>query len=88
MSPVTEADFRIQRTIEYCLTRLYPGLSVKGEEDPKNYMKYEPQVKEDQLRRARVGDPPLKWCDWQALKGKHKERKEVLKKIKEAQPDT
>ena len=44
-SPVTEADLRIQRTIEANLKELFPGITVKGEEDPEMYMKYEPQIK-------------------------------------------
>ena len=69
MSPVTEADFRIQRTVEYCLNKLYPTLRVRGEEDPKNYMKYEPDVTEGALRRAREGDAVLMWCNWEQMKG-------------------
>lgn len=42
--PVTEADLKIQRTIEHNLKELFPGITVRGEEDPSMYMKYEPLI--------------------------------------------
>jgi hypothetical protein len=51
-------------------------------------MKYEPAIKEDEIKRARRGDAPLKWCNWDELNAKHKERKEFLSKIKELYPET
>ncbi len=49
---MTEADLRIQRTIEYNLKALYPEITVRGEENPKSYMKYEPSVKPEALIRG------------------------------------
>jgi fructose-1,6-bisphosphatase/inositol monophosphatase family enzyme len=40
------------------------------------------------LKRARKGDLTLKWCNWDILNGKHKERKELLRYIKEQNPET
>jgi 3'-phosphoadenosine 5'-phosphosulfate (PAPS) 3'-phosphatase len=54
-SPVTIADLRIQRTIEYNLNALYPGLQVRGEEDPKQYSKYEPAIRPEEIKRGGEG---------------------------------
>lgn len=40
--PVTIADLKVQKTIEYNLKQLYPTLEIQGEEDPSMYSKYEP----------------------------------------------
>jgi 3'-phosphoadenosine 5'-phosphosulfate (PAPS) 3'-phosphatase len=58
---VTEADLRIQRTIETNLKELFPGISVKGEEDPSMYMKYEPSIKPTEVIRSNGGNQWVKW---------------------------
>lgn len=42
--PVTIADLKVQRTIEYNLKKLYPELNIQGEEDPSTYSMYDPVV--------------------------------------------
>ncbi len=51
-------------------------------------MKYEPYVKEDVIRRARIEDSEIKWCKWNDLKEQYSGRKELLKTIKERYPET
>ncbi|TNV77442.1 hypothetical protein FGO68_gene3280 [Halteria grandinella] len=42
--PVTIADLRVQRNIEYNLKQLYPTLNVQGEEDPATYAHFPPTI--------------------------------------------
>ena len=49
--PVTEADLRIQKTIEVCLKSLYPTLKVKGEESKESIQDIEPAIKPEQITK-------------------------------------
>ena len=49
--PVTIADLRVQRNIEYNLKKIFPGLEVQGEEDPSTYAMYEPTINPDEVPR-------------------------------------
>jgi hypothetical protein len=60
---------RIQRTIEANLKELFPGITVKGEEDPQMYMKYEPQIKPADVIRSNGGN---QWLTWDEMTNNHK----------------
>ena len=47
--PVTIADLRVQRNIEFNLKQIYPELEVRGEEDPSMYAMYEPTIKPSEV---------------------------------------
>jgi 3'-phosphoadenosine 5'-phosphosulfate (PAPS) 3'-phosphatase len=54
LGPVTIADLRVQRSIEYNLKRLYPTLNVQGEEDPSIYAKYEPTILTEEITKGLI----------------------------------
>ena len=70
--PVTQADLRVQKTIESCLHKLYPSLEIQGEEDPSDYAHYESAIKAD------THEFNKKIVSADLLNTKMKERKEFL----------
>lgn len=69
--PVTIADFTVQKTIEFNIKKLYPSLTILGEEDPKNYAHISPTVTDiDELIKSAIGE--------ELLQSAYDERKAML----------
>ena len=52
--PVTEADLRVQRTIEYNFKQLFPSLTIQGEEDPATYAHYQPVLQPEEVNKSLI----------------------------------
>jgi 3'-phosphoadenosine 5'-phosphosulfate (PAPS) 3'-phosphatase len=48
-SPVTIADIKVQKTIEECLSTLYPALNIQGEESKESTDKVDAALKPDKI---------------------------------------
>ena len=55
-NPVTIADLTIQKSIEYVLTSLYPGINIIGEEDPATYEHIKPLVALSDIKKDTITD--------------------------------
>lgn len=63
MSPVTNADLRVQKTLEVVLKALYPSLQVEGEESKESIADKEPAVKPEQVTDAVKKFISTKWLN-------------------------
>lgn len=70
--PVTQADLRVQKTIESTLKALYPSLVIQGEEEKTSIDKYESAITPDQVRKAFINQD--------LLNEKHKVRRVFIEK--------
>jgi len=76
---VTIADLKVQRTIEYNLKKIYPGLDIQGEEDPSTYSMYDPVVEPSSLHRDLIKQD--------LLNSYQDKRKEYLETIRATYPE-
>jgi len=58
-SPVTIADLKVQKTLEVCLTALYPQLRVEGEESPESIKDIESVVDASTIDRQLLAEDLL-----------------------------
>ena len=72
-SPVTIADIKVQKTIEECLSTLYPALNIQGEESKESTDKVDAALKPDKITQQR-----RKFITQKLLNENHKSRMEMI----------
>jgi len=58
-SPVTIADLKVQKTLEVCLTALYPSLRIEGEESPESIKDIESVIDASTIDRQLLAEDLL-----------------------------
>ena len=72
-SPVTIADIKVQKTIEECLSVLYPSLNIQGEESAENTSTVDSVLSSSLITEARKS-----FISQTFLNDKHLERMEMI----------
>ena len=72
--PVTQADLRVQKTLEVCLNHIYPSLRIQGEESAASIANIQSAVDP-----RKIDDAVRHLITTQQLNDKHSERREWIR---------
>ena len=75
-SPVTIADIRVQKTLEVCLSKLYPTLRICGEESAASTAKVDAAISPDLITES-----VKRFISTEYLNGKQEQRRDFIQDV-------